>query len=481
MSEQPVEVKRDSLVSSSEREEKLEMPDEEELVRQTQPTNSTARTKPITVRMDGGGKRAALEIGTIIDERFVLEKILGIGGMSVVYRARDLLKEQARDPNPYGAIKILSTEFNEDPDSWIALQREAKKAQSLAHPRIVTIYDFQIDRESGLPFVYMEELQGQSLNSLLKENPDGLADRSLAVKIIFGIADGLDCAHDNDIVHSDLKPSNVFLTKDGQVKILDFGISRVVPGGAGDEFDAGAMNALTPAYASSEMFEGKPPHPSDDLYALGVIAYELLTGCHPFQDALSQDKPALVARETGMLPARPKGLKNRQWQALSDCLDLERENRPADAAAFLSSFRLRNPLPFYLGYLLLGLCGVLAWSLLFQEGKIRPTTDFQNLPGDAQQKFHEAITDGWTAYQFKDYNGALTYFVKAHDIHEHNPKAEEGLDKLVGDVMSQDTGNNRADIERRLEEISVLLEYDALAERRDLIQYRRQLMDDLEP
>lgn len=481
MSKQSIEENPDSQMSGPGHDENSATGSDDDSVRQTQVTNSTGRTKPITVRVDGGGKRAALKIGTIIDERFVLEKVLGIGGMSVVYRARDLLKEQARDPNPYGAIKILGTEFNEDPDSWIALQREAKKAQSLAHPRIVTIYDFQIDRESGLPFVYMEELQGESLNSFIKNNPEGLQDRGLAVKIIFGIADGLDCAHRNDIVHSDIKPSNIFITDGGQVKILDFGIARAAPGATQDDFDAGVMSALTPAYASPEMFEGELPHPSDDLFALGVIAYELLTGSHPYQDVLSEGKPALAAREAGIIPVRPAGLKKKQWRALAECLDLERENRPIDAAAFLSNFRPRSRLPLYFGYLLIGLCGVLVWSLWFQEEKITPTIDFQDLSGSAQQKFQAAINNGWTAYQFKDYNGALTYFIKAHDIHAHNPEAEEGLDTLVQYVMSQDPGDTRAGIEQKLQEVSVLLDYDALAERRDLLRYQKELIEMLEP
>jgi hypothetical protein len=174
-------------------------------------------------------------------------------------------------------------------------------------------------------------------------------------------------------------------------------------------------------------------------------------------------------------------LKKEQWRALAECLDLERENRPIDAAAFLSNFRPRSRLPLYFGYLLIGLCGVLVWSLWFQEEKITPTIDFQDLSGSAQQKFQAAINNGWTAYQFKDYNGALTYFIKAHDIHAHNPEAEEGLDTLVQYVMSQDPGDTRAGIEQKLQEVSVLLDYDALAERRDLLRYQKELIEMLEP
>ena len=448
---------------------------EDESVRQ----GRTERTKPITVRVDGGGQRAQLSIGTINDQRFVLEKVLGRGGMSVVYRARDLLKEQARDPNPYGAIKILGTEFSEDPDSWVSLQREAKKAQSLAHPRIVTVHDFQIDRDSGLPFVYMEELQGESLDSVLKKNPDGLADRRQAIDIIFSIADGLDCAHNQGIVHSDLKPSNIFLTEESQVKILDFGIARAVPGSDRDDFDAGFMGALTPAYASCEMFDGEPAHPSDDLYALGIIAYELLTGRHPYQDVLEEKNPALAARERHLKPARPAGLNRRQWHALQECLSLERKDRPANAAEFRSHFRLRNPLSGYLALGVLALSGVLIWALWFRVAELTPAEPFDELPLAQQEKFHKAMESGWTAYKYRDYNGALIYFAQAHDIHPHNPEAEEGLDKLVENVVSQAPAQDRASLERALEQVSVLLSYDAMAERRELIEYRDELVDGL--
>lgn len=448
---------------------------------QDQSSNSPGWNTARSVRVDSRSTPADIDIGTVIDDRFVLEKVLGRGGQGLVYRVRDLVKEAARDPNPYGALKILGAVFKDDPDSWIALQREAQKSQTLAHPRIVTVYDFNIDRLSGLPYVYMEELQGESLSALIRSNPEGLADRALAIRIIFSIAEGLEFAHQNGIVHSDLKPGNIYCTSEGQIKILDFGIARAVPGASTDHFDAGKMNALTPAYATCEMFEGAEPHPSNDVYALGVIAYLLLTGTHPYKNFLGEKQPAVAARAANASPARPDGLKNKQWKAIARCLALDQENRPADAGKFIAEFRLTSPLLWYLGVLLLGACAVLVWSLWFREAGPKPGIDFGKLPASVQEEFNKAIEEGWIAYKFKDLNGALSYFIAAHDIHPHNPKAEEGLDKIVEDILSQDSGESNDAVKQKLKDVSVLLEYEALAERRDLVRYQQELREKLQP
>src|SRR5262249_50294538 len=146
----------------------------------------------------------------------------------------------------------------------------------------------------------MELLKGRSLDSLVREVKGKGTGRDIALPIIRGIAEGLAYAHRKGIVHSDLKPGNVYLTEDNTPKILDFGIARAVPsavpsGEARDEFDAGSLGAYTEAYATSEMIEGVDPHPADDLYALGIIGYELLTGAHPYKrlSAPAADKERL--------------------------------------------------------------------------------------------------------------------------------------------------------------------------------------------
>jgi serine/threonine protein kinase len=169
--------------------------------------------------------QASVELGpgSIIKDRFVIESQIGHGGMGVVYRARDLRKEETRDRDPYVALKVLSDQFRRDQRMVIALQREARKAQTLAHPNITTVYDF--DRDDATVFITMEVLEGDPLNRVIESNPEGLS-RPRALTIIRGLCLGLAYAHNKSIVHSDFKPGNVFLTDDNRTKILDFGIAR---------------------------------------------------------------------------------------------------------------------------------------------------------------------------------------------------------------------------------------------------------------
>lgn len=414
-------------------------------------------------------------IGSLIAQRFVLERLLGRGGMSIVYRARDLVKEQTGDPNPYVAIKILGTSLNSSPDAVIALQRETKKAQMLAHPHIVTMHDFQTDADLGLSFALMEELEGQSLNNLIVNSPGGLADQNKAIDIILSIADGLAYAHQRSIVHSDLKPSNIFVTDEGKVKILDFGIARAMPGSDTDQFDAGSLGALTPAYASSEMFDREPPDPSDDIYALGLIAYELLTGSHPYLEVLRESQPIKVAQQRGLKPNKVKKLDRRQWQTLASSLAFERSVRPSNAGVFLRQFRPRSNTSLYLGILLLVITSFLIYELTTTE-VLTPETPFEELPSANQDAFRRAIQEGDTAYQFKDYNGALHYFSQAYELHPFNPEAVQGLDKIVQIVKPQEQGETREQLESKLQTVQTLLNHDVLAGRKDL----RKLEDSLQ-
>jgi len=261
--------------------------------------------------------------------------------MGVVYRARDLRKEEARDREPFVAIKVLNETLQVKPDAFIAFQREAKKAQKLAHPNIATVYDF--DRDHDTVYMTMELLEGESVDELLKRlKPRGLPfDKALS--IIEGMSAGLDYAHQKGIVHADFKPSNVFMLKNGEVKVLDFGIARAVkpPDQEMSEptvFDPGKWNALTPAYASCEMFEQAAPDPRDDIYALACVSYELLSGHHPFDR-----QPAHLARNRGMEPLRVSSLSRKQNQALRKALAFERDQRTPNIPQFLAELKNRDP------------------------------------------------------------------------------------------------------------------------------------------
>ena len=269
--------------------------------------------------------------GMCVKDRFVLREVIGAGGMGTVFKVTDLRKEEAGDANSDIAMKVLGPQFKDHPAALQILQQEAKKAQTLAHPNIITVYDF--DRDGDTIYMIMEYLQGVTLDEIRKAaQPLGMPLGSV-LPLVEGMAAALAYAHKKDIIHSDFKPGNVFITKDGVVKVLDFGIARA-RSSAGREpqaaYDPGKLGALTPAYASCEMLEGGAPDPRDDIYALACITYELLAGRHPFQRTAADQ-----ARDAKLRPARIKGLSRRQWSALLRGLAFDREQRTADAAEFL--------------------------------------------------------------------------------------------------------------------------------------------------
>ncbi|MBW0449575.1 DUF4384 domain-containing protein [bacterium M00.F.Ca.ET.228.01.1.1] len=274
-------------------------------------------------------------IGDTLNNRFVLEECLGVGGMGTVYKALDLRKLEASDRKPYLAIKVLNLQFRGNPNSLVALQREARKAQVLAHRNIITVYDF--DRDGPIVYLTMEYLSGKPLSQLLRTpGYQGMPVRA-ALPIVRGMCSALAYAHERGFVHCDFKPANVFLTTNVEVKVIDFGIARVFqrPEEESDAtvFDPGSLGALTPAYASPEMIEHREPDPRDDIYALGCITYELLTGHHPF-DRLS----ATQARNADFKPQRPSSLNARQWRALRAALSFDRATRMPSVARFIAEF-----------------------------------------------------------------------------------------------------------------------------------------------
>ncbi len=273
----------------------------------------------------------------VLKGRFILDKVIGVGGMGVVYKATDRLKIEAKDREPYVAIKVLSEEFKSHPESFIALQRESRKTQRIAHPNVVKVYDF--DRDGDIVFMTMEYMEGRPLDQLIKQYSATGLPRDEVWLIMNGLCSALMHAHNENIVHSDFKPGNIFITEDSTPKIFDFGIARAVASfdrlssGGQDRtvFDAGSLGALTPAYASMEMLLGQEPDVRDDLYALGCIAYEMLTGEHPFNRM-----PADEAARNRLKPRKISGIKKRQWRAIEKALAFKREDRISSVEEFYS-------------------------------------------------------------------------------------------------------------------------------------------------
>ena len=200
---------------------------------------------------------------------------LGQGGMGIVFRARDTKLE--RDV----AVKVLPRNLAEDPDALSRFEREAKAVAALSHPNILAIHDF--GREEGTVYAAMELLEGETLRQRLQE---GALPPRKAVEVALEIAAGLAAAHDRGIVHRDLKPENVFVTADGHLKILDFGLARVSEAPAGSPQSAvSTWERTTPGtvlgtlgYMSPEQTRGETAGPASDIFSLGCVLHELLTG-----------------------------------------------------------------------------------------------------------------------------------------------------------------------------------------------------------
>ena len=230
---------------------------------------------------------------------------LGSGGMGEVYRARDTrLKRDV-------AVKVLPSFLSGDPDRLRRFEQEARATSALNHPNILTVFD--VGDLAGAPFVVSELLDGVTLR-------EALAASAVPVRraLDYGmqIAQGLAAAHDKGIIHRDLKPENLFVTKDGRVKILDFGLARIVPGQPG----IGLTNAPTQApgtepgavmgtvgYMSPEQVRGQPADHRSDIFSFGTVLHELLTGTRPFRGASSVETMNAILKEEPAQPSRSRG------------------------------------------------------------------------------------------------------------------------------------------------------------------------------
>jgi serine/threonine protein kinase/Tol biopolymer transport system component len=225
---------------------------------------STDLPKPV---LDGGQTMDDLRGKTIGRYRIVDE--LGRGGMAIVYKAWQASLER------FVALKVLPAYFQHDPEFLARFHREALAAARLNHPNIITVYDS--GEIGGVHFIAMEYVEGGSLRGRLASGPMGLQE---TVTILAQIASALDFAHDRGLIHRDIKPANILFTADGRPKVTDFGIAR-----ASDGVQLTRTGVLmgTPEYMAPEQAEGRPVDHRTDLYALGVVLYQMLTGRAPFQ------------------------------------------------------------------------------------------------------------------------------------------------------------------------------------------------------
>lgn len=421
---------------------------------------------------------AAASTGNVIRGRYRLEQLLGAGAMGQVWKAKDLLLEEARDPRPHVAIKLLSHDMQRRHDAHVALQREARKASSLAHPNIATVYTFDVDPGTGQAFIAMELLDGMPLDALIRVEPGGVA-RDRALGIIRGLAAGLAYAHTRGIVHCDFKPGNAFATLDGAAKILDFGIARLASEAerAADTFDAGRLSALTPRYATREMAQGGEPHPADDVYALGLVAYELLSGQHPYGGL-----PAGDAVTRGLRPVPVKDLGRRRWRAIDRALELDRTRRWPHAQAFLDAFEGAGSWIPALAALAAVFAIAAGYSTWVGYSQSQPDVPFASLPAEVQAQFRAAMELG--DYAFRAGTGSLegpealallsdsvSQYCEAYSLHPKNPDAKAALESALGAFGAQLEGatpevraDARAGLQALIERHPVLAQHAPLVE-----------------
>ena len=283
--------------------------------------------------------------GVTLKDRFVLLEKLGQGGMGVVFKAKDLLKVEAQDKHPYVAIKVLTDAFKKYSGSFIALQREASKAQRLAHPNIATVYDF--DRDGNTVFMTMEFLQGKPLNQLIKELAKKPLKLEQALHIIEELCSGLAYAHEKLLIHSDFKPGNCFLLNDGSVKLLDFGIARAST--QTDEerentmFDPAKLSAVTPAYATPEMFATSPEARLDPRVRMtrggvgsSVVSRSMVSDRVLALPRASIARTVTLARPSATSPTKKRTVSDSQSPTTRPVLLLAQRNRTGPRASGLA-------------------------------------------------------------------------------------------------------------------------------------------------
>jgi formylglycine-generating enzyme required for sulfatase activity len=259
-------------------------------------------------------------VGRILNFKYRLERLLGRGGMGIVYLAQDLMGTERL------AVKLIRSEFGSIPEVLRALRDEVVQTRKLRHENIVGVYGLEQDGTD--PYIVMEYLEGKTLRDLLDEDHVRGYPFSSAWPIIRCVGAALAFAHDRGIVHSDLKPSNIFVTTAGQTKVIDFGIARAIHGPR--PLPGGETPPLTPAYASCEMLAGEPPDYSDDVFGFACVVYEILSGKHPFAHMRT-----IEAQEKHLVPHPIPGLSSAKNAALRRGLAFRKADRCESVEEFL--------------------------------------------------------------------------------------------------------------------------------------------------
>lgn len=232
-----------------------------------------------------------MEEGRLLNNRYQLLERIGSGGMADVFRARDLMLERTI------AIKVLHETYSDDKALQDRFKQEARAAANLSHPNIVTVHDFGFD--NGQLFIVMEHIPGRDLKTILRTR--GRYSVEEAIPLIVQACAGIGYAHRAGLVHCDIKPHNMIVTPDGRLKVTDFGIARALSTIMPDERADVVWGS--PQYFSPEQAVGEPPSPASDVYSLGVVLYEVLTGALPFTAPTSEELARLHLEQPPIPPS----------------------------------------------------------------------------------------------------------------------------------------------------------------------------------
>jgi serine/threonine-protein kinase len=262
--------------------------------------------------------------GTTIAGRYRIDTRIGVGGMSTVHLAFDQRLER------YVAIKLLAEHLADDPAFVSRFRREALSAARLVHPNVVQVFDFGLDESHHQYFIVMEHVAGRSCAELLRDR--GHLGVEETVQIVAQACRGLDYAHRNGVVHRDVKPGNLLVSDTGVVKLADFGIAR-----ATDQSSITQVGSVlgTAAYLAPEQARGEEAGPRADIYSLGVVTYQLISGRLPYEASSLSELALKQQRESPppldeLEPEVPRELA----QAVSMALAIDSEARPPTAALF---------------------------------------------------------------------------------------------------------------------------------------------------
>ncbi len=329
-------------------------------------------------------------IGKCLKKRYLIESRIGHGGMSDIYRAKDLYLESLNVSEPFVAIKVLLSEFADAPEAQQVLIKESIQTQQLSHPNIIRVYD--VDSDDAYHFMVMEWLDGETLEQVIKRSkPSGINFKG-TMQIIEQIGSALSYAHKQGIVHTDLKPSNIFLTRKGDIKVFDFGVAKNfqqnVDQYALAEADSDpSLTGYTPAYASYEQLLGEEACAADDVFAFSCITYELLTSKHPYLRVAANEVDTNKQKLT-----KPKHLSFRLWLSLKKGLAIHKAQRELDIQSLITKFQSKSwPVPVSLAAA--ALIGVVGFQM--HQASEQKIGDLENIISANEQVKNES-----NAYEF---------------------------------------------------------------------------------